>query len=163
MFQCIPYIACYLHTYLLCSLIPRHFHHPVLNFFAFGGYEIASETTFGPIRCFLKASRHADFHMYECVPFMPIVCTALVLAFQLFAYLTSHTLCRRGLKTNRSLGRTKSCRKEDSEEFFCTVRSYLASFNMSPVCLGALLEHSPSYGTNWQCKASYEWGGKWYG
>ena len=32
MFQCIPYIACYLHTYLLCSLIPRHFHHPVLNF-----------------------------------------------------------------------------------------------------------------------------------
>ena len=35
------------------------------------GYEIASETIFGSIRCFSEARRQV--HMYEYLPFLPIV------------------------------------------------------------------------------------------
>ena len=59
------------------------------------------------------------------------------------------------------LERTESCWKEDSEEFFCTVHSHLASFNMLPTCLGALCGHLPSSGANWQHQASHGWGRKW--
>ena len=43
----------------------------------------------------------------------------------------------------------KAVGEKDSEEFFRTVLSHLTTFNISPVCLGALCGHPTSNGTNW--------------
>ena len=64
------------------------------NFLEFRGYEIASATILGPIRCFPEARQ--QFYMYEYLPFLSIALysTDLVSAFRLFAYLANHILHR---------------------------------------------------------------------
>ena len=94
----------------------------------FRGYEIASENVLGVIRCFSKARWQSFTCMSSYLPFLPIV-----------SYSTG------------SLGRTRSFWKKDSEEFFHI--SHLASFNMSPVCLGALRGRLPSKGIIGNAKA----------
>ena len=82
----------------------------------------------------LLGAQMTEFHMYEYLPFLPIA--SYVSSFRSFANLASHTLrrwCSRDYH-NRSLGRT---------DFFRTVRSHLASFNMSPVCW------EPCVGVRW--------------
>ena len=52
----------------------------------FRGYEIASETIFGPIRCFSEARRQS----FTCTLSAPLRRTTLVLAFWSFANLATH-------------------------------------------------------------------------
>jgi len=40
-----------------------------------------------------------------------------------------------------------------AEQFCCTVHSHLASFNMVPMCFGALRGRPPSNGANWERQA----------
>ena len=121
----------------------------------FRDYEIASETIFVPIRCFSQARR--QFHMNATLPIgsytngvgFPI----------LFAFFISQKPHPSQMKPNCKNG--KSLEGRLAEQFCHTVRSHLTSFNMIPLCFGALRERPPSSGTNWQCQASHEWGEKW--
>ena len=81
---------------------------------------------FGPM---LLGGQTTEFHTYEYLPFLPIASYSTGFGFQAtpFADVACETIIKR----------TESCWKEDLEEFFRTVRSHLASFNMPLVCLGA--------------------------
>ena len=96
------------------------------KFWEFRGYEVASETIFGPKRCFSEARRQS----FTCMNICPLRHIALVSAFRSFANLTSHTL-------RRSFGWKNGKLLEDS--VFRTVRSHLVfCCNMSPRCVRAM-------------------------
>ena len=61
-----------------------------IKFLEIKGYEIGSETTFGPKQCFSEARRQS-FTCMNIYPFFPLRHIALVSAFRSFANLTSHT------------------------------------------------------------------------
>jgi len=79
--------------------------------------------------------------MYECLPFLPIVS---------WFWPSDHSLMSQADEVYESVtARMVSCCKENSEQFSCTIHNLLASFNMSPMCLGALCGHLLSNGANW--------------
>ena len=109
-------------------------------------YEIASETILGPARCFWETRLQLNIY-----PFCPLRRTTLVSAFRSFASLASHTLrrlCLRDIIVCLPEERTRRI-------FFRTVRSHLASFNISPVWFGPLCGRPPSNGANWRRQASH--------
>ena len=75
-----------------------------------------------------------------------------------FAYRPKATpLASEACETNPSLVRTESCWKEDSRNSSVALfHSHLTSFNMVPMCFGALRGRPPSNGTNWQQQASQQ-------
>ena len=75
----------------------------------FRAYEIVSETIIGSIRCFLDARR--QFHMHEYLIFLPIASYSIAFSFPLSR--KPHPS-----ETNRLLGRTESCWKEDLKSSF---------------------------------------------
>ena len=103
-----------------------------------------------------------EFQMYEYLSAHCVIYIT-VSVFQLFAYLASHILrADEACKINRSLVKTGKllgayrysmdvrtyiiCVGRNTRRVF---RSCLASFNVSPVWLGALCGHPPSNGINW--------------
>ena len=57
----------------------------------------------------------------------------------------------------------KLLEKKITEQLCHTDHSNCASFNLVPVCLGALHGHPPSNSAKWRCQASHEWGKMWSG
>ena len=111
----------------------------------FKGYEIASETIFGPKRC---------MHEY------PLHHIELVSAFRSFANLASHTLHR--VRLARLIIRLKLL--EDLEgilsSLFAAISYYVSIFHHA-VCIPWV--HLPSTGPIWWRQASHGWGRKWSG
>ena len=74
----------------------------------------------------------------------------------------SQTLCRWSLRDwSFAFKSGKLLEGRPTEQFCCTVRSHLASFNTVPMCFGALCGRPLSNGANWQRQASHEWGKRW--
>ena len=117
---------------------------PPRKFLEFRGYEIASETIFGPKRCFSEARRQSSIRM-NSYPFCPLRQIAA------FHSLISQAIpfADEACETNRSLGRTESCWKT-RKRFFRTVCSHLVlCFNVLPRCVCAMgvREHWPYLAT----------------
>ena len=85
--------------------------------------------------------------MYEYLPFLPITSYSPA-----WFWLSNRSLISQTTPLQMRLMRLFAWKKgkllENSEEFFYTVRSHIASFNMSPL----------SNGTNWRHQASHRWG-----
>ena len=127
-------------------------------------YEITSETIFGPIRCCFSEARRQSYTCMNIYPFFPLRLQHWLWCFDRSLISQATPFADEDCETNHSLRRTESCWKEDLEEFFRTVHSHVASFNMPLVCLGALCGHLPSNGADWRRHASHDSRGKkWSG
>ena len=117
------------------------------------GYGIASANIFGPMRSFLEPT--TEFYMYEYLyPFHCIQSWFRLSDCSLTSQATS--FADESCETNRSLVGTEKLLEDLEEFFFHTVRSHVASFNVSPVWLGTLRGRPPNNGVNWQRRASHE-------
>ena len=114
---------------------------PPRKFLEFRGYEVASETIFGPKQCFSEATRQS-FTCMNIYPFCPLCHIALVSAFRSFANHTSHTLRRSfGWKNGKFLPR--------SFILFAAISYYVAT-NVTTLCARhawAFAEHWPYLAT----------------
>ena len=117
--------------------------------------EIASETIFGPMRCFSDRGQMTELHMNAILP--------IALYTNGVGFRSSSLIGRKPHPSQVKLARLAIVHLQErkvvgrlAEQFCRTVRSYLASFNMVPVCFGALHGRPPCNGANWQCQASHE-------
>ena len=117
--------------------------------------EIASETIFGPMRCFSDRGQMTELHMNAILP--------IALYTNGVGFRSSSLIGRKPHPSQVKLARLAIVHLQErkvvgrlAEQFCRTVRSHLASFNMVPVCFGALHGRPPCNGANWQCQASHE-------
>ena len=143
----------YFFSWLFSSILARQSGHSHVwfprKFLDFRGYEIASETIYGPIRC-SSEDRRQRFTCMNIYPFCTL--RRRVYSSYLFRPSNCSLISQATPFANEAcetvIAKTVSCWKENS--VFCTIYSHLSSFNMSPVFLGALHGHPPSNGANWR-------------
>ena len=114
------------------------------GYFLYIRYEIASETILGSVTkmmiLFGGQTTATEFYMYA----LSVHCAGSI-GFRSFAYFSSHTLRRRGLRDQSFAWMNGKLSEEIlGRVFFRTVCSHCSRFDMSPVCLGALCWHLPS-------------------
>ena len=101
--------------------------------------------------------------MHKYLPFLPIASHKLVSVSYCLLISQATPFAEEACDTSYHLWKNGKLLEGRPGRVFRTVRSRLASFNMSPVCLGALRECLLSNDANWQCQASHGWGEKWSG
>ena len=99
--------------------------------------------------------------MHKYLPFLPIASHKLVSVSYCLLISQAKPFAEEACDTGYHLWKNGKLLEGRPGRVFRTVRSHLASFNMSPVCLEALCECLLSNDANWQCHASKSWvGGK---